>query len=197
MHPDIRSFPSFHFYGGKLIDADYLNNLHSVSDIDKMPSRSKNVNTRAASNLVDALSIRSYRLRRVENKSVANLSESKSSIEENNSKSRHCSISFYKHNDDSVFLRAIEFFDIVSSREEHDRENRKTFVNIQEALFIGNLCKLMDNCFSGYSVGIITPYDGQKRLIKKVFYDNKVNFNRAIEVNTVDGINLVDFSIRN
>lgn len=190
MHPDIRFFPSAHFYGGKLIDADSVNNIHSVSDMDKTPSRSKYVNTRATSTLIDALSIRSYRVKRVENRAVTHLSDQYTSKLGSNGmlKSEYCSISFYKHDNDSIFLRATEFFDIVSSREEHDRENRKTFVNIQEALFIGNLCKLMDNCFSEFSVGIITPYEGQKRLIKKVFHDYKVNMNRTIEVNTVDGI---------
>jgi hypothetical protein len=198
MHPEIRQFPSEFFYAGKLIDAPSVRDIMSISDDAHAPPSSRRVKYSAVSRVIEAISNRFVFLKRV-SRADQRLERYSSELGKNIStrgsanvslpgeSEGSCCVSFFKRSNPDVFLRTMEFFDITTAREDRDGLNRKTLVNYQEALFIGHLCSLMEPCFEGYSVGVITPYEGQKRLIQKVFSDVGLKTRRSIEVNTVDG----------
>ena len=196
MHPEIRQFPSDFFYAGKLIDAPFVRDIMSVSDDRSAPPSSRRVKYSAMSRVIEAISGRFINLRRITRaEKVSRESDRNSTIRDSADSSNSgesertgtCCVSFFKKSNPDVFLRTIEFFDVVTAREDRDGFNKKTIVNYQEAFFIGHLCNFMESCFEGYSVGVITPYEGQKRLIQKVFIDVGLKTRRSIEVNTVDG----------
>ena len=71
----------------------------------------------------------------------------------------------------------------------HDKSSATNIFNTQEAEFIVRLCKsLMAYIKLGTSIGIITPYQGQKKLImQKLSQNRNVQQNLTIDVNTIDG----------
>lgn len=184
MHPDIRAFPSVQFYEGNLIDS---------SSVQSMVASSRGSPKIIDSALISKIIVPRHSVVEVFASSRKNLAKAKGEFSRKLSKKRIAFTSPYDHH---IFLRTVEFFDITNSMEEKDSSNSKTLINVLEARFICSLIKLMSGAIKNNSIGIITPYEGQKRLIQSLFSDVNGNIgdsslprlgNNLIEVNTVDG----------
>ena len=82
-------------------------------------------------------------------------------------------------------LKPYTVFDIKGTS--HSSDDPKNIFNAGEAAFIIKLCILLNRVLSQEkSVGIITPYRGQMRMIKDKL-QNARNFTVKIDVNTIDG----------
>ena len=75
-------------------------------------------------------------------------------------------VSMISPSDISIFLRTIvEFCDISKSLEGKEKVNSKTLTNPMEAKIICAILATMASAVGDHSIGVITPYDGQKRLL--------------------------------
>jgi len=75
-------------------------------------------------------------------------------------------------------------FDVTDTQESRNDPSNK--FNQLEANFVTKLITIIDNIVHhNYSVGVITPYNGQKRIISDKIKDLTLKVN--VEVNTVDG----------
>ena len=175
MHPDIRVFPSNQFYGGNLLDSDSVKLLYCTPSL--QPSE-------YLPNTLSTLSVPQY--------SVEVLSYSKSDCSHKDLKIKK--VALVSPVDPSLFLRTVEFFDIRNSSESKDSNNSKTIINSMEAHFIIALLAHMEATIGDLSIGIITPYEGQKRLLRNLLNNvprsgslSHSSGKSRIEVNTVDG----------
>lgn len=171
MHPDIRVFPSNQFYGGNLLDSD------SVTLLDCTPSLQA---PEYSPNLLSSVNAPQYCI--------------EVSKRQGESPKKPKKVALVSAIDPTQYLRTVEFFDIRNSSEAKDSSNSKTIINTMEAHFILALLLHMETTIGDLSIGIITPYDGQKRLLRNLLnarprpgsFPNSSGKNR-IEVNTVDG----------
>lgn len=185
MHPDIRQFPSEQFYDGNLVDS---------SSVQCMALASTSVLNYGESILLTRMEIPRFRI--VKNGSTGKFKECSHQIPVNVPTRKD--IAFFSLVERTLFVRTIEFFDISNSIEEKDQTNSKTLVNIMEAQFIVAMIAAMTTAIGDHKIGIITPYDGQKRLLRDLISEagdlrrfmggNTISAQRnQIEVNTVDG----------
>lgn len=184
MHPDIRYFPSVEFYGGNLVDGESVKSIIpfelsgsnldigqfvlsvSLNGFEITPGKPINLQSTTRHDADSPLSPNPLVRRR-------SLSE----------RAKELNVAF---SSPTINLKTLEFFDISSSFEERDRQNQKTLINTQEAVFICGFIQSFREIFHGFSIGVITPYDGQKRLLRRMISE-QCSETFQIEVNTVDG----------
>jgi superfamily I DNA and/or RNA helicase len=195
MHPEICAFPSNFFYNGKLVDSDTVLSYVPVYDTDFSLVAPDPSAARAASQLLSQLTPPGFLLR-MKPKTPAEPSFASFSTVDGTSRGKHTSltsgdssfsVSYYLERNSSIFLRSIEFINVTTSVEENDSHNRKTLINRQEAVVVIALLQFLTRHFRGISIGIITPYEGQKRFIRNLIMDLPSAARECIEINTVDG----------
>lgn len=170
MHRDIRVFPSERFYGGNLFDSDIVGQM-------ALPKRQAPDPLSTPSDLLRAMHAPKYRI---------TVTPPSGSLQKERKVKE---VALLSPTNNRLYLKTVEFFDISNSCESRDTMNSKTLVNDTEARFICSMLTTLGSALNGLTVGVITPYEGQKRLLRNLVSGLVASGNlprSQVEVNTVD-----------